>query len=57
MLLKCQMGKNASLHYWEILARRLALANPNKGNPLLGQGIVLIDEVELHMHPSWQEKF
>ena len=38
------------------LARRLALANPNKGNPLLGQGIVLIDEVELHMHPSWQRK-
>lgn len=23
---------------------------------MLGEGIVLIDEVELHMHPSWQRK-
>lgn len=38
------------------LSRRLALANPNMDNPLLGSGIVLIDEVELHMHPSWQRK-
>ena len=23
-------------------------------NPLEGKGVVLIDEIELHMHPSWQ---
>lgn len=36
------------------LARRLAIANHNMKNPLLGKGIVLIDEIELHLHPSWQ---
>ncbi|WP_445176383.1 AAA family ATPase [Microcoleus sp.] len=37
------------------LARRLAIANPNpKFNPLKGSGVVLIDEIELHLHPKWQ---
>ncbi|BDA71254.1 SMC domain protein [Calothrix sp. PCC 7716] len=36
------------------LARRLAIANPNSNNALLGEGIVLIDEVDLHLHPQWQ---
>ncbi len=36
------------------LARRLALANPNAEDPLQGDGIVLIDEIELHLHPAWQ---
>lgn len=38
------------------LARRLAMANPKHSNPLLGKGIVLIDEIELHMHPTWQRR-
>ena len=37
------------------LARRLVVANPNLDNPLLGGGIVLVDEVELHLHPEWQK--
>ncbi len=36
------------------LARRLALANPSLENKLEGKGIVLIDEIELHLHPGWQ---
>ncbi|MEM7716939.1 MAG: AAA family ATPase [Cyanobacteria bacterium P01_A01_bin.68] len=36
------------------LARRLAIANPGLDDPLLGDGIVLIDEIELHLHPRWQ---
>ncbi|MFZ6747360.1 AAA family ATPase [Undibacterium sp. Ren11W] len=36
------------------LARRLAMMNPDLQNPLRGDGIVLIDEVELHLHPQWQ---
>ncbi len=36
------------------IARRLAMLNPALENPLAGHGIVLIDEVDLHLHPSWQ---
>lgn len=43
------------------LARRLSIANPNLANPLDGEAIVLIDEIDLHLHPKWQrmviEKF
>lgn len=43
------------------LARRLSIANPNLSNPLDGEAIVLIDEIDLHLHPKWQrmviEKF
>ena len=38
------------------LARRLAIANPNAENALEGKGIVLIDEIDLHLHPAWQRK-
>ncbi|MEQ4740849.1 AAA family ATPase [Klebsiella michiganensis] len=37
------------------LTRRLVLLNPKLNNPLQGKGIVLIDEVDLHLHPSWQQ--
>jgi predicted ATP-binding protein involved in virulence len=36
------------------LARRLVMLNPDLANPLEGEGIVLIDEIELHLHPGWQ---
>lgn len=38
------------------LARRLAIANPNTSNPLDGEGIILIDEIDLHLHPTWQQQ-
>ena len=36
------------------LARRMAIANPIRDNPLDGEGIILIDEIDLHLHPKWQ---
>jgi len=36
------------------IARRLAVMNPGLENPLEGDGIVLIDEVDMHLHPKWQ---
>ena len=36
------------------LARRLAIANPTLADPLQGAGVVLIDEIDLHLHPKWQ---
>ncbi len=38
------------------LARRLAIANPSLPDPLEGSGVVLIDEIELHLHPKWQRE-
>ncbi|MCK6592582.1 MAG: AAA family ATPase, partial [Polyangiaceae bacterium] len=38
------------------LAQRLAAANPGAPDPLAGVGIVLIDEIELHLHPRWQRE-
>lgn len=36
-------------------ARRLAIANQfSDQDPLLGRGILLIDEIDAHLHPSWQ---
>lgn len=37
------------------LTYRLIILNPKLENPLNGQGIVLIDEIELHLHPKWQQ--
>lgn len=37
------------------LAKRLVLLNPSLDNPLEGKGIVLIDEIDLHLHPGWQQ--
>lgn len=36
------------------LAARMAEANPDMNNPLNSTGIVLVDEVDLHLHPRWQ---
>lgn len=36
------------------LARRLSMANPGAANPLDAPGIILIDELDLHLHPQWQ---
>lgn len=36
------------------IVRRLSIANP-VSDILSGDGIVLIDEVDLHLHPSWEQ--
>ena len=37
-------------------ARRLAQAHPHWEKPLEAPGILLIDEIELHLHPEWQQR-
>ncbi|MDE7339101.1 MAG: AAA family ATPase [Lachnospiraceae bacterium] len=49
-------GEKCTIALFGDLARRMALANPQLSNPLDGQGVVLIDELDLHMHTSWQRK-
>ncbi len=38
------------------LARRMAQGNPHLEDPLQSEAVVLIDEIELHLHPSWQQR-
>lgn len=47
-------GEKCVLALFGDLARRLAMANPNMSDPSEGEGVALIDEIELHLHPSWQ---
>jgi predicted ATP-binding protein involved in virulence len=37
-------------------ARRLAQANPQMENPLEAEAVLIIDELDLHLHPTWQQK-
>ncbi len=38
------------------LARRMAQGNPHLEDPLKSEAVVLIDEIELHLHPEWQQR-
>uniref|UniRef100_UPI004048A512 AAA family ATPase n=1 Tax=Roseivirga sp. TaxID=1964215 RepID=UPI004048A512 len=38
------------------LSIRMGLANPHLDNPLTAEAVVMIDEVDLHLHPSWQRR-
>lgn len=49
-------GEKGIITLFADIARRLAIANENLDNPLEGDGIILIDEIEMHLHPSWQRK-
>jgi predicted ATP-binding protein involved in virulence len=49
-------GEKCSLAMVGDLARRLAITNPGLRNPLEGSAVVLIDEIELHLHPKWQRE-
>jgi len=55
-VLQLSQGEKSLFALVADIARRLILLNPGADNPLLGAGIVLIDELDLHLHPSWQQK-
>lgn len=53
-ILQLSQGERSLLALVGDIARRLAMMNPRAEKPLHGKGIVLIDEVDLHLHPRWQ---
>lgn len=53
-VLQLSQGEKSLMALVGDIARRLAMMNPSLENPLHGEGIVLIDEVDMHLHPSWQ---
>lgn len=38
------------------IARRMAVADPSADDPLQTEAVILIDEIELHLHPAWQRR-
>ena len=50
-------GERGSLALVLDLTRRLALANPTLDDPASkAEAVVLIDELDLHLHPKWQRR-
>jgi predicted ATP-binding protein involved in virulence len=54
-VLQLSQGEKSLLALVSDIARRLVILNPGLDNPLSGNGVVLIDEVDLHLHPRWQQ--
>jgi predicted ATP-binding protein involved in virulence len=53
-ILQLSQGEKSLMALVGDIARRLAMMNPTSETPLEGKGIVLIDEIEMHLHPRWQ---
>ena len=55
---KLSDGQRAMLAMVGDIARRAALLNPHLGEkaPAETPGIVMIDEIDLHLHPRWQRQ-
>ena len=47
-------GEKCTLAMAGDLARRMAIAKPAMEDPLETEAVVLIDEIDLHLHPGWQ---
>ena len=47
-------GYQSSLSWIIDLCKRLFEAYPDSENPLLESAVVLVDEIDLHLHPRWQ---
>lgn len=48
-------GYKAVLSVVADIAKRLSIANPDSDNPLEEEAVILIDELDLHLHPKWQK--
>ena len=49
-------GEKAAVSLITDLAIRMTVANPLKKNPLRTSAVILIDEIDLHLHPQWQSR-
>jgi len=50
-------GERGTLALVLDITRRLAQANPEMGDPAKrAEAVVLIDEIDLHLHPKWQRR-
>ncbi|MBD2326333.1 AAA family ATPase [Alkalinema sp. FACHB-956] len=49
-------GEKSLLTMVADIARRLAIHHPSLDNPLQGTGVIMIDEIDAHLHPQWQRR-
>lgn len=49
-------GYQSMLSWIVDLCKRMFDAYPNEENPLHGEAVVLVDEIDLHLHPKWQRE-
>jgi predicted ATP-binding protein involved in virulence len=49
-------GYQVTISWLADLAKRMFDRYPELDNPLHGPAIVLVDEIDLHLHPEWQRK-
>lgn len=52
---QASQGQQVIISLVSDIARKLLTLNPALDNPLRSPGIVVIDEIELHLHPKWQQ--
>jgi predicted ATP-binding protein involved in virulence len=38
------------------VARRMAILNPDLPDPTTSPGVILVDEIDLHLHPAWARR-
>lgn len=53
-ILQLSQGEKSLLALLLDIARRMITLNPHLDNPLSSPGIIIIDELDLHLHPQWQ---
>lgn len=53
-VLQLSQGEKSLIALVGDIARRLSMMNPSLENPLEGDGVIMIDEVDMHLHPTWQ---
>lgn len=56
LLSELSQGEKSIISLVGDLARRMLILNPHRNNPLETPAIVIIDELELHLHPQWQKE-
>lgn len=49
-------GEKGIIALFGDISRRLTLANPESSDSNQENGIILIDEIDQHLHPAWQRK-
>jgi predicted ATP-binding protein involved in virulence len=54
-LQELSLGYRTMIAWMVDLAARMFRDNPDSDNPLAEPAIVLVDEIDLHLHPKWQQ--